>query len=115
VSMAGYNTVSEILRFNKRAILVPRIGPSAEQRMRASIFSQRGLVTAIDPRELSPSCLATAIVDALSKPAPAPAAMPEMHGVSTVTNTLLAWLNGHAPAIQEKRQSMVKGNLAISR
>jgi predicted glycosyltransferase len=115
VSMAGYNTVSEILRFNKRAILVPRIGPSAEQRMRASIFSQRGLVTAIDPRELSPSCLAAAIVDALSKPAPAPAAMPEMHGVSTVTNTLLGWLNGHAPAIQEKRQSIVKGNLAISR
>src|SRR5206468_1965394 len=27
VSMAGYNTVSEILRFRKRAVLVPRPGP----------------------------------------------------------------------------------------
>src|SRR5438552_10770897 len=92
VSMAGYNTVSEILRFRKRAILVPRPGPSAEQRMRASILSQRGLVTAIDPCELSPMLMASAIVDTLGKPAPSAVQMPEMHGVDTVTRTLLNWL-----------------------
>ncbi len=92
VSMAGYNTVSEILRFRKRAILVPRIGPSAEQRMRAGIFSQRGLVTMIDPRELSPSRLAAAIVDTLAKPAPCTSSMPAMHGVDIVKGTLLKWL-----------------------
>src|SRR5439155_794765 len=65
VSMAGYNTVSEILRFRKRAILVPRPGPSLEQRMRARIFSERGLVTAIEPEDLSAPRLATAIMESL--------------------------------------------------
>jgi predicted glycosyltransferase len=106
VSMAGYNTVSEILRFRKRAILVPRPGPSAEQRMRATLFSQRGLVTMVDPCELSPRRLAAAIVDTLSKPAPAAAIMPDMHGVDTVTDTLLNWVSvngGATKSCHDKR------------
>src|SRR5207247_3633839 len=71
VSMAGYNTVSEILRFRKRAILVPRPGPSLEQRMRARIFSERGLVTASDPQHLSAPRLASALTETLHHP-PAP-------------------------------------------
>jgi predicted glycosyltransferase len=109
VSMAGYNTVSEILRFRKRAILVPRLGPSAEQRMRAAIFSQRGLVTTIDPCELSARRLAAAIVDTLSKPAPAAMQMPAMHGVNTVTRTLLGWLSTRSDS---SRQWAVKKTAA---
>jgi predicted glycosyltransferase len=118
VSMAGYNTVSEILRFRKRAILVPRLGPSAEQRMRANIFSQRGLVTAIDPRELSATRLAAAIVETLSKPAPVAANVPEMRGVNTVTQTMLNWLTPNGGATRScngKRHSTVKGNVAFMR
>jgi predicted glycosyltransferase len=117
VSMAGYNTVSEILRFRKRAILVPRLGPSAEQRMRASLFSQRGLVTTIDPRELSPRRMAAAIVETLNKPAPAAANVPEMRGVNTVTQTMLNWLreNGAAKSCNGKRHVAVKGNIAVMR
>jgi predicted glycosyltransferase len=118
VSMAGYNTASEILRLRKRAILVPRLGPSAEQRMRAAIFSQRGLVTAIDPRELSAPRLAAAIVDTLNKPAPAAVQMPAMHGVDTVTRALLNWLSGSAVASKqcgEKRGSAPRGNVAVLR
>jgi predicted glycosyltransferase len=116
VSMAGYNTVSEILRFRKRAILVPRPGPSAEQRMRASILSQRGLVTAIDPCELSPMLMASAIVDTLGKPAPAAGQMPEMHGVDTVTRTLLNWLEaspGSARPWPERKSAPARINLAV--
>ncbi len=117
VSMAGYNTVSEILRFCKRAILVPRLGPSAEQRMRAALFSQRGLVTAIDPRELSAPRLAAAIVDTLERPAPAAVQTPAMHGVNTVTRTMLNWLSASAGSKQwhEKRSPAARGNLAVLR
>ena len=116
VSMAGYNTVSEILRFRKRAILVPRPGPSAEQRMRASILSQRGLVTAIDPCELSPMLMASAIVDTLSRPAPSAVQMPEMHGVHTVTRTLLNWLEGSPRSARlwpERKSAPARVNLAV--
>lgn len=53
ISMAGYNTVSEILRFRKNAIVVPRAGPSAEQSMRTRIMSARGLFSTIHPTKLT--------------------------------------------------------------
>jgi predicted glycosyltransferase len=118
VSMAGYNTVSEILRFRKRAILVPRLGPSAEQRMRAGIFSERGLVTSIDPRDLSAPRLATAIRESLTTPASAPSEMPPMHGISTVTSTLLAWLGADLASArpwQDRHSSPARVNLAVLR
>jgi predicted glycosyltransferase len=118
VSMAGYNTVSEILRFGKRAILVPRLGPSAEQRMRANIFSQRGLVTAIDPCELSAHRLAAAIMETLSKPAPAALQRPAMHGVQTVTRTLLNWLSTTPASSRqwhEKKHATAKSKVAVLR
>jgi predicted glycosyltransferase len=58
VSMAGYNTMAESLRLRKRTIVVPRSGPSEEQRIRARLFSQRGLIDTIPPESLSPECLA---------------------------------------------------------
>jgi predicted glycosyltransferase len=97
VSMAGYNTLSEILRFRKRAIIVPRAGPSAEQRMRATLFQQRGLITMVDPLELSPPRLAVEVADVLTAKAPPSwAGLPALHGITAVKETLLGWLdNGH--------------------
>ena len=115
VSMAGYNTVSEILRFRKRAILVPRPGPSLEQRMRARIFSERGLVTAIDPQDLSAPRLATAIMESLHNPT-APSEMPMMHGISTVKTTLLNWLGtdqASAGSSQNANGSAARVNLNV--
>jgi predicted glycosyltransferase len=94
VSMCGYNTMSEILRFRKRAIIVPRNGPSAEQRMRATIFQDRGLVTMIDPLELSPPRLAAAIAQTLNRSqASSWTGLPALHGIDTVKDTLLGWLD----------------------
>ena len=117
VSMAGYNTVSEILRFRKRAILVPRPGPSLEQRMRARIFSERGLVTAIDPQDLSAPRLATAIMKSLENRT-APSEMPMMHGISTVKTTLLNWLGADqasARSWQDRHGSPARANLSVLR
>ena len=116
VSMAGYNTMSEILRFRKRAIIVPRHGPSAEQRMRASIFQDRGLVTMIDPLELSPATMAAAIVGAMNAPTPQSwAGMPALHGISTVKNTLLGWLDEPVSASRsaaDRRAAAARGRIA---
>jgi predicted glycosyltransferase len=92
--MAGYNTLTEILRFRKRAVIVPRPGPSAEQRMRAAILAARGFVSTIDPANLSPATLASAIVSTLSGPQPAQSAtFPGLCGVAQATRALLDMLS----------------------
>jgi predicted glycosyltransferase len=94
VSMAGYNTLGEILRFRKPAIIVPRLGPSAEQSMRAKIFAERGLISLLHPRQLSAEQLAGAVVQALMYPmSPSPGAFPALLGVNTVTKALLKTLS----------------------
>jgi predicted glycosyltransferase len=68
ISMAGYNTSVEILRMRTPAILIPRAGPSAEQRTRARLFSERHWVDMIDPDELTPENLAERISYHLTHP-----------------------------------------------
>jgi predicted glycosyltransferase len=54
VCMAGYNTVSEVMRSRKPALLVPRVRPSQEQLIRATELSRRGLQAMLHPDELTP-------------------------------------------------------------
>jgi predicted glycosyltransferase len=49
VGMAGYNTFCEILSFDKRAILVPRVRPRREQVMRAMRAAELDLAHSLDP------------------------------------------------------------------
>src|SRR5262249_60889770 len=51
VAMAGYNTTVEILVAKKRAILVPRAAPRMEQRLRATLLSNMGLASVVQPEE----------------------------------------------------------------
>jgi predicted glycosyltransferase len=62
VTMAGYNSLCEVLAARKRALVVPRRGPSAEQRIRSRLFSERGLVRALDPADLEPARMAQEIL-----------------------------------------------------
>ena len=57
VSMAGYNTICEILSLRKRAIVIPRVRPTEEQWIRAERMAHLGLFTVIHPDELNPSLL----------------------------------------------------------
>ena len=70
VSMAGYNTVCEILSLQKRAILIPRMRVRAEQSLRAMRLAERGLAQLLLPTELSAKRLAAEIDSALSAPPP---------------------------------------------
>ncbi len=58
VSMAGYNTVCEILATATPALLVPRTRPRTEQLIRAERFAALGLVDLLEPSALSPGRLA---------------------------------------------------------
>lgn len=65
VSMAGYNTVCELLSFGRNAILVPRAEPVQEQLIRARLLAAEGLFDLIEPQDLSPELLMAKIRAAL--------------------------------------------------
>jgi predicted glycosyltransferase len=67
VTMAGYNSLCEVLQLRKKALVVPRSGPSAEQQMRARLFAERGLADVIYPSELSPKKMAGKLMESLQR------------------------------------------------
>jgi predicted glycosyltransferase len=67
VCMAGYNTLAEVLYLKKKALVVPRSGPSAEQKLRARIFAAKRLIDMLDPSELSPETLAQRLLTDLER------------------------------------------------
>jgi predicted glycosyltransferase len=67
ITMAGYNSLCEVVSLRRKALVVPRLGPRAEQRMRAELFQQRGLIDVLDPQEVSPRNLAQRIIDDLER------------------------------------------------
>ena len=66
VAMAGYNTVCEVLSLHKRAIVVPRVKPVAEQWIRAESMARRGLLQTIHPDALAPQRLMHTVMATLS-------------------------------------------------
>lgn len=88
VSMAGYNTICEILSLQKRAVVVPRIQPVEEQWIRACKLSGLGVLTMIHPQEVTGERLLDAVLGQLSQPAPVVTL--DMEGLSRITDYLWA-------------------------
>lgn len=62
VTMAGYNTVGDLMRARARAVLVPFTGGrETEQLRRAEALAARGLASLLIDRDLSPPALAAAV------------------------------------------------------
>ncbi|MFQ5667447.1 MAG: glycosyltransferase family protein [Candidatus Binatia bacterium] len=61
VSMAGYNTVCEVIALRKPALVVPRIYPRVEQLLRANAFAAHGLLQVLHPDQLDPNAMRTAL------------------------------------------------------
>jgi predicted glycosyltransferase len=57
ISMGGYNTTCEILSFEKRALIVPRVKPRQEQLIRVELLQKLGLVEMLHPDRLNPKSL----------------------------------------------------------
>ncbi|HEU5012713.1 MAG TPA: glycosyltransferase [Roseiflexaceae bacterium] len=99
VAMAGYNTTTEILRSGKRAILIPRAGPSAEQRMRAQLFAARGWIEMLDPDDLHAERVAEMVLNNLSRgPAVGAESWPDIRGLTSAAEHLVSLVNG--PAVE---------------
>jgi predicted glycosyltransferase len=93
ISMAGYNTSVEILRMRRSAILIPRAGPSAEQRTRARLFADKHWVDTIDPDDLTPKKLAQRISYHFKHPVEAnPNDPPNLNGASAAAALTLSVL-----------------------
>ncbi len=58
ITMAGYNSLVEVVQLRKKSLVLPRLGPSAEQVIRAKLFEERGAIDVIYPHELSSKKLA---------------------------------------------------------
>jgi len=91
VAMAGYNTTVELLNSSTQALLIPRRGPSAEQRTRARLFAERGWVRWLDPDRLDPATVARAVTTALDEPLH-PATRPDLSGREVAVGHLTAHL-----------------------
>jgi predicted glycosyltransferase len=59
IAMGGYNTVCEVLSFQKRALIIPRTKPRREQAIRAERLQNLGLIDTIDPENLDPAALSS--------------------------------------------------------
>lgn len=57
ITMGGYNTVCEVLSFEKPALVVPRVAPRREQLIRAERLRALGAVDLLHPDELTPQRL----------------------------------------------------------
>lgn len=109
VSMAGYNTVCEVLSLGVRSLLVPRVRPRSEQRIRAERLAARGIVRMLLPEDLTPERLALEIKNSLaSQP---PRVTLDLNGLSRASRAILGllesgtvlqaaskWLPLHVPA-----------------
>jgi predicted glycosyltransferase len=57
IAMGGYNTTCEVLSFEKRALIVPRVQPRREQLVRAERLAALGLLDLLHPDEINPRTL----------------------------------------------------------
>jgi predicted glycosyltransferase len=87
ITMSSYNTLMDVVRLSKPVLVVPREGPSAEQRIRAQLFSRLGLARAISPEQLSPPVFARVILDNLDV-SPTPPKSLNMDGLTNVVRNM---------------------------
>jgi predicted glycosyltransferase len=58
ITMTGYNSINEALALGCPIVTVPRLGPSAEQRLRAEALERAGLAHYLSREDLSPENIA---------------------------------------------------------
>ena len=70
VCMGGYNSVCEVMSFDKRALVVPRVRPRQEQLLRAQHLSGLGILEMLAPDKLNADTLTDRLEHLLSRPEP---------------------------------------------
>ena len=99
VAMGGYNTVCEVLSFEKQALIVPRVDPRCEQLIRAERMRDMGLLDVLHPDRLSPDALTEWLARPKATP-PRPRDLIDLDGLERLPR-LLEELLGDATQIAE--------------
>lgn len=68
IAMGGYNTTCELLSFQKRSLIVPRVKPRREQLVRARRLQRLGLVDVMHPSRVSARALSRWLAHSDEKP-----------------------------------------------
>lgn len=98
VAMGGYNTICEILSFDKRALIVPRMVPRLEQHIRASRLQHLGLLRMLPEDGAGDSQLmATALRALPTQTKPSEVRMPGLLDGLDVVNARVDALLGARP------------------
>jgi predicted glycosyltransferase len=103
VSMAGYNAVCEMLSLGVRSLLIPRVRPRLEQRLRAERLAERGLARVLLPQALSPERLATEIKATLDSPPPQ--VVLDMDGLAHVSSAIIKSLSSDRESFTRSRKN----------
>lgn len=96
VSMAGYNSVCELLAAPARALLVPRERPRREQVVRADRLAALGLVDTIAAPRAHPAALTAWLAGAVLAGPPQPTDL-DLDGLARVPDLVRRLLDDHDP------------------
>jgi len=102
VAMAGYNTMSEALSFEKPALVVPRVKPRQEQLIRAKRLQQMGLVDVLHPDAVSAGAIG-AWLAGTSRRRPRARERLDFKGLARLPYLLADLLTAQASAIEMHR------------
>jgi predicted glycosyltransferase len=104
ISMAGYNSMCEVVEAHRKALIVPRRGPSAEQRIRSFIFAERQLIRVLDPDVLTPKRMSESLLQLLATDGvPDRASVPPLDGARRVARLVLHGLEATQEHVNGKR------------
>jgi predicted glycosyltransferase len=112
IAMGGYNTFCEILSFDKRALIVPRTMPRAEQYIRAMRAAELGLVSMLMPDETyDPNQMGLAMRALPNRRRPSKVHVPGLlDGLSVINSLVDQYLGALPAAAAPPRLSLVSGS-----
>ena len=113
ISMGGYNTICEILSFEKHALIVPRIGSGSEQWIRAQRMRDLGLIDVLHPDQLSPYALSEWLARDLGPP-PAIRNRVDVGGLQRIPGMLAELLGISADATPKLDAEPAAATLAVN-
>jgi len=93
IAMGGYNTICEVLSFEKHALIIPRVHPEPEQWIRAQRLRDLGLLEVLHPDDLSPRALTDWLARDLG-PLPTHRSRVDVRGLTRIPTLLAELLNG---------------------
>ena len=99
IAMGGYNTICEVLSFEKHALIVPRVRPEPEQWIRAERLRDMGLVDVLHPDQLDPAALTAWLARDLGPP-PASRSRIDLGGLTRIPGLLAELLGVPAGPLQ---------------